>query len=711
MNDLERDLHELFEQRATNIDAPGLAPEQVLRRGRRRQIRTVAGSALAGALAIAVAVAAIGVVHRPETASLDSPPLPARTTSIGGVPVTAPAGWTLVDDTPLASLLPMSAQTCSFSSSGTAVDQNGSPIDASSGDPSPVEQDCSNTTASYPAGIPILQLANFEIPLLATVCSLGANDPTALPADGVAVYVAVVSQLRTADMLAHCPGSERITDGTSLVTFSDRAVKTVYAAVVVAGSSASSQDIELAQRYARSLDGTRIDADVPPSVSGPGYVVAAGDAGDRSWRVEAGITSFSQHNGIPNVGAVLVTSGAGFESADVVDLPTTQDVLDGVASLGGGGVVQFGTAKADVTSIDIDTSAGITPATLVRWPSGIRTLQGVDGYVDGWLWFAPGETVGQVRVSTLDEPTETVQPTPSTSTGGQLQMRQEPDGTYAVYGHDLGHAWEIRHDTGNLVLTVDGTRYDPFPMVDGEWRVFDVDGGSYVVGIFDTSVQRLWVTQQGSDTSIEGRSMAAQDANGNQGRIWLIALPGTGWGTLENGVASRGWWISWPAVMNLRRGAVLRAGGDGTDVSWSLVYTDDHCVQLQVDTSSIGGLGDCLPPWYDLERNGGRPFLGGVAGQELAVITIVLPADATIDSFRLSGDGADPDCTTILVESNFAGTQFCVFPLTVGSSATLTIAGMGGMPPVRITAAPGGLDVSGAVTLSDGVSASAAPSP
>ena len=65
MNDLERDLHELFEQRATKVDAPVLAPDAVLRRGRRRQARTVAGSVIAGVLAIAVAVAAFGVVRRP----------------------------------------------------------------------------------------------------------------------------------------------------------------------------------------------------------------------------------------------------------------------------------------------------------------------------------------------------------------------------------------------------------------------------------------------------------------------------------------------------------------------------------------------------------------------------------------------------------------------------------------------------------------------
>ena len=60
MNDLDRDLRELFHDKAGSIDAAPAAPTDVLRRGRRRQVRTVFASSLAAvaALAIAVAVAA-----------------------------------------------------------------------------------------------------------------------------------------------------------------------------------------------------------------------------------------------------------------------------------------------------------------------------------------------------------------------------------------------------------------------------------------------------------------------------------------------------------------------------------------------------------------------------------------------------------------------------------------------------------------------------
>src|SRR3954447_15650630 len=122
MNDLEHDLRELFEQRASNVDVPGLAPKAVLHRGRRRQVGTVVTGVLACLVAAGVAAAAIGDARHPALIPGRGNGLPERTTSIGGVPVTAPAGWTLVDDWPLA-VLATTNETCSFSGTGTAVDQ------------------------------------------------------------------------------------------------------------------------------------------------------------------------------------------------------------------------------------------------------------------------------------------------------------------------------------------------------------------------------------------------------------------------------------------------------------------------------------------------------------------------------------------------------------------------------------------------------------
>src|SRR6476661_7682307 len=125
MNDLEQDLRELFEHRAADVDVPGLAPGGVLRRGRRRQIGTVVTGVAACLVALGVAAAAIGHASHPAVIPGGNG-LPERTTSIGGVPVTAPAGWTLVDDWPLATILATSNETCSFSATATPVQQVGS---------------------------------------------------------------------------------------------------------------------------------------------------------------------------------------------------------------------------------------------------------------------------------------------------------------------------------------------------------------------------------------------------------------------------------------------------------------------------------------------------------------------------------------------------------------------------------------------------------
>jgi len=296
----------------------------------------------------------------------------------------------------------------------------------------------------------------------------------------------------------------------------------------------------------------------------------------------------------------------------------------------------------------------------------------------------------------------------------QLQTRFDGSGDLVIYGNDLGHDWELRHESGGIAVTVDGNGYGSFPMVHGQWRVLDVDGGSYVVGIFDNTIDRLIVAEDpvGSG-NMEGASTPAQDVNGEPGRVWFIPLPGRGSGTLQaaGDATPLGWHITWPAQMDLRSGSVVRAGGDGITYSWALKWRDDHCVQLQWEIPSGGWVGDCLPPWVDLQRSGGTPLIGGdYASDEgaLSGIAMVLPADATIDSFDTDGTGPNPDCTTIRVESNFAGTQFCVFPLAVGSSATVVLGGSGAVPAtIGITAKPGRIDV----TQGDAPTASVTPAP
>jgi hypothetical protein len=704
MNDLERDLATLFRERADDIETRTVPPGNVLRRGRRRQIGTILG----GAAVIVSTILALIIAIAATPPAPDSIPAvssyPSRATTIHGIPVTAPAGWTLVDDWPLASMLPTSSQTCTFSASGVPVGPSPelSPSSEPAAGPS---SSCSSEAVPLPAGVPVLQLANFSFRLDGSLCTAGELQSVDVPADGVAMYVAAFDgPMKTADVLDACPGSRNLT------TFADRGVQQLYVGVSIVGPDANAADVATIDRAMNDLGGIRIP-DGQAVATSPGYVVASGDDGTTAWRIEAGFLFRDSTSGI---GTTLITS----------DENAHETVSDPVAPVGSGedpseemqpltpqpSALIWGTSPPDVTAIANVTPDGTpTEATLVPWPDEMRATVAEDEQpqLDGWIWFATVPEPG--RIETSRSVPQSVSPSRSTH-AEQLRTRQTDAGDLVIYGNDLGHGWELRHEDGRIVLYLDGssTPAGSVDMVNGRWGVIDVDGGSFVVGSFDDSVRRLWVTPQGSDASIEGGYADAQDRTGAPGRVWLIALPGTGWGTLENGVATRGWWISWPSVTNLHRGAVLRAGGDGTDVSWSLVWQDDHCVQLQVDTSSIAGTGDCLPPWVDLQRSGGTPLVGGVYGQRLAVIALVLPPDATIASFRTDGAGPDPECPApIRVESNYSNTQFCLLPLAVGSSATITV-DAGGDPlgsPFGITAQPGSID------FTQGAMATAAPSP
>ena len=110
MNDVEHDLRELFERKASSVGgvAPRL-PETVRKRGRRRQL----GTAFVGGLtALAVLAGTVGVIRAVDT-DRDRQPTPAddpwagyevfeRTATVGNFTITSPSDWYLVNQWPWA---------------------------------------------------------------------------------------------------------------------------------------------------------------------------------------------------------------------------------------------------------------------------------------------------------------------------------------------------------------------------------------------------------------------------------------------------------------------------------------------------------------------------------------------------------------------------------------------------------------------------------
>ena len=126
---------------------------------------------------------------------------------------------------------------------------------------------CTSEPMPLPAGIPVLQLANFELPLDGTVCQVGDLRSVDLPADVASRRTSRHSRraCTTEDFLAACPG------GTAVETPSRTEGRTTtYAAVSPHRTRCSPADVATVERFMNSLGGLRVPTDQPATAS-PGY--------------------------------------------------------------------------------------------------------------------------------------------------------------------------------------------------------------------------------------------------------------------------------------------------------------------------------------------------------------------------------------------------------------------------------------------------------
>ena len=141
--------------------------------------------------------------------------------------------------------------------------------------------------------------------------------------------------------------------------------------------------------------------------------------------------------------------------------------------------------------------------------------------------------------------------------------------------------------------------------------------------------------------------------------------PDSGTG-VSRGPSSLPTFVSWPTP--LYPDGLFGAGSDGV-VSWGIAHHTDQCALVKVIGAdpTDSGTSDCLPSWYELDRNGdATPLIGGVYGRQNATVAIVLPGETPMTASRRT-----PRCVTVRVESNFANTEFCVFSLPVGETTTV----------------------------------------
>ena len=132
-----------------------------------------------------------------------------------------------------------------------------------------------------------------------------------------------------------------------------------------------------------------------------------------------------------------------------------------------------------------DPDGVVTHADVYAWPQNLLTIADSQAFDNaGGIWLATPPQEGDVTFvqGGAAQPTS---PPDARATGQHLQTR-ETDAGLVVYGHDLGHDWEIHLDNGVTRFLVDGVE-DPggsFSFAPGASIAVDVEGGTFLIGIY-----------------------------------------------------------------------------------------------------------------------------------------------------------------------------------------------------------------------------------
>jgi hypothetical protein len=375
MNDTERDLRELFEAKAR--DAGGAPPvtREVLRRGRRRQIGTVAVAGITALAVAAVAVVSLQALHRADTSVPGgSNGNPAFTATIQNFTLTVPKGWTLIDQWPLGSSMAVSSSgSGSFSCTGAPVEA-GSGKNASSGSSTADCPDQQTQTSEPPTiplgGLPMLTLSNDDPGLGGSVCNAGAS----LPATSATLYIGLdYGATRTAGWEKDYPvdrqplinvlegdlPSEQMPCGPGGYSWF-QAAGVPYVAWAGFGSDVTDAD---RRAIVDRFNGMQVsDAEItPPTTDVPGYVLTGGtNSAGKAWNVEA----------YPNGTAVdmaYTEEGGSWGGAGDFS-PSGEPIL-----LASGHGIVFGSITFDADRVELRPADGSDPiqGSILRFPDSL----------------------------------------------------------------------------------------------------------------------------------------------------------------------------------------------------------------------------------------------------------------------------------------------------------------------------------------------------
>jgi hypothetical protein len=288
--DIERELRELFREKAGEaptgtFDTSGVTPREVLRRGRRRQVGTVLGSAAIVLVLIVGSVAGLNAVLRGEADPFTTGDYEVfeRTATIEPFTVTSSSDWYLVNEWPLSMQMAVTSGSASGECTAAAPGV---------GQPSPV---CTSSEPSVqveplPHGLPMFQLSNVDMGLDAVSCGQD------LPTGAAVLYVGL--DFERAIFGAKDPsigpwpvglGEPEAADGPCgagrYATFSVN--EEPFFAWVGFGDDVTEADRSTVLAAYESLavdDGWK---PIPPNAVTPAYVIAGGEYGPGDdWRLE-----------------------------------------------------------------------------------------------------------------------------------------------------------------------------------------------------------------------------------------------------------------------------------------------------------------------------------------------------------------------------------------------------------------------------------------
>ncbi len=366
MNDTERDLRELFESKARDAGSAPPVTREVLRRGRRRQVATVAIAGVTALAVAAVAVVSLQALHRSDTSVPGgSTGNPAFTATIQNFTISVPKGWTLIDQWPLgvSTVVSVGGGSCT-----------GEPVKAGSGQASAngagssggSSTDCVESRpvpqAIPTGGLPMLTLSNDDPGLAGSVCNAGGS----LPALSATLYIGLdYAVTQSADWQSRVPAWP---DPLGNVLRNDLPQDQMpcgpggYAHfqtggmpyIVWAGFGSDVTDADM-QAIIDAFNGMQVsDAEItPPATNVPGYVLTGGTVADSAtsgmWSLEASPSSRNVQLSYAEVGGRVGSAG----DFTVPDVP--------IEAAGAGHGVEFGAVTFDADRVELRPTDGTDP--------------------------------------------------------------------------------------------------------------------------------------------------------------------------------------------------------------------------------------------------------------------------------------------------------------------------------------------------------------